>query len=166
MSGVKGQNSGHNKKSPARHLAEGTYRKDRHGLLIKSPQKTATIEPRQLVTLQFTDHEKEMSEIVSKVLGVPAPQMGLRFSTLVHCLSAYVNAHDAFLQHGSVSANRFGETIQSVQCKNRRDALSDLQREMNAFAMSYSEQATLTELAMRANDRMKKPSVSEGKPLE
>lgn len=168
MAGIKGQSSGgHNRKSTARHIAEGTYRKDRHGVKLPAIRPAAPVansEP--LVTLNFSEHEQGMAAIVAQILGVPRQDMGLRYSTLVQTLSRYVIAHEKLLEAGDISTNRFGEKIESVEFANRRKMLADLQREMNAFAMSYSEQASLTELAIRAKDRMRKPSMNEGKPLE
>ena len=167
MAGIKGQMSGgHNKKSTARHIAEGTYRKDRHGVKLPAVRPAAPVtnsEP--LTTLNFSEHEQDMAALVSKILGVPRQDMGLRYSTLVQTLSRYVIAHEKLLTAGDITTNRFGEKVESVEFSNRRKTLADLQREMSAFAMSYSEQASLTELALRTRDRMKKPT-DLGKPLE
>ena len=172
MAGTKGNSGGHNKKSTARHIAEGTYRKDRHWLKLPAIPPTAPVDTSELVIIDgFTDRQKEIALIVQKVLPCIPARMSFAFQTLVEDLAIYRQAAQDVQEQGFYEDGSQGQRVLSAAFKARIEALNQLRKDFSAFAMSATEQADIINIASKVNersakyDRMKKPT-DLGKPLE
>ncbi|MBS1372071.1 MAG: hypothetical protein HPZ91_19175 [Lentisphaeria bacterium] len=164
MPGVKGRSGGGGRKSLARHIAEGTYRKDRHGPipaeLLKVQRKGA--EDRETPTvldlnaLTLSDEERIMLDKVTQALEFVPAHMGLPLLILVQNLTLYAQAHADVLAAGLYAVSRTGTDI-SPQMKVRDQLLRQLRSDFAAFALSMSERAALLDLASRASKPSCKP---------
>ena len=167
MSGVKGRSGGAGRKSVVRHLAEGTYRADRHGPL-PSASGLRRGEPRppaelNLDVLELTDEEREMLHRVIVAIGGVPTHMSIPLLVLVQNLSLYARIHADALAAGAITIGRLGEMV-SPQLKARDLILRQLRSDFAAFALSMTERAALLDLAQKVKERSNKPS--PGKPLK
>lgn len=166
MPGVKGRSGGAGKKSLARHIAENTYRADRHGPLptagLKQPESLlpATLD---LSVLELSHEESDMLDKVMTALGGVPPHMSYPLLIMVQNLTMYAQVHAEALAAGPFTSGRLGLTI-SPQFKARDKALQWLRADFASFALSMSERAALLELAHKAKERNSKPA--PGKPLK
>lgn len=167
MPGVKGRSGGAGKKSVARHLAEGTYRADRHGPLPSAAglQRGESLPPAELNldVLQLTDDEREMlHRVIGAIGGVPA-HMSIPLLVLVQNLTLYARLHADALAAGAMTIGRLGLMI-SPQMKARDMILRQLRADFAAFALSMTERAALLEIAQKVNERNSKPA--PGRPMK
>lgn len=167
MPGVKGRSGGAGKKSVARHLAEGTYRADRHGPLPSAirTQENDPLPPAELNldVLELTDEERKMlHHVIGAIGGVPA-HMSIPLLVLVPNLTLYARLHADALAAGAMTIGRLGLMI-SPQMKARDMILRQLRADFAAFALSMTERAALLDLAQKVKERSNKPS--PGKPLK
>lgn len=166
MPGVKGRSGGAGKKSLARHIAENTYRADRHGPLptagLKQPESLlpATLD---LSVLELSHEESDMLDKVMTALGGVPPHMSIPLLVLVQNLTLYAQLHADVLMSGPLATGRLGLMI-SPQLKARDMVLRQLRADFASFALSMSERAALLELAHKAKERNSKPA--PGKPLK
>lgn len=161
MPGVKGRSGGNGKKSVVRHLAEGTYRKDRHGVSVR--QEEQIVPQGEMILLPMSEEESAMVDVITRVIGHVQPRMALPLSVLAHNLALYVKIHSEVNESGVFGSDRFGCMIVSPRFKARSEILKLIHANFSTFAMSYSEQASILEIANRASKTMSKPS--PGKPM-
>ena len=167
MPGVKGRSGGAGKKSVARHLAEGTYRADRHGPLPSAirMQQSEPLPPAELnfEVLKLTEEEREMLHRVIGAIGEVPAHMRIPLEFLAHNLTLYEQLHADTLAAGAITIGRQGLKI-SPQMKARDMILRQLRADFAAFALSMTERAALIDLAQKVKERSNKPS--PGKPLK
>lgn len=166
--------SGRKMKPISQHIAEGTFRRTRHGEKLAAIQAMATQQGQtELVIIDgFTDRQKEIALIVQKVLPCIPARMSFAFQTLVEDLAIYRQASQDVQEQGFYEDGSQGQRVLSAAFKARIEALNQLRKDFSTFAMSASEQADIMNIASKVNarkaqhDRMKKPSFLDCKPLE
>lgn len=160
MAGVKGRSGGNGKKSIAEHIANGTYRKDRHGsLVVMQPAP-----PQSLRMLALNSDEKETLNYLRQIIPNIQPSMAIHLSLLAHDLTLYMQAHSAVLESGIYVEDWKGNRVLSPAFRARERLLRQVRTDLVSFSLSSYQQAVLMDKITSATNRIAKPK--PGVPLE
>lgn len=167
--------SGRKMKPIAQHLENGTFRPGRHGKKLAALMAMSATTPATgtlSIIGSFSDEEKQIADTLLKVLPNIPPRMSVPFQVFVEDLALYRRTMADIQTQGLYEVGSQGQRVPSAAFKARTEVLNHLRKDFSAFALSAGEQADIMNTASRIRernekyDRMRKPDMSEGKPLE
>lgn len=167
--------SGRKMKPIAQHLENGTFRKARHGKKLAALMAMSATTPATstlAIIGSFSDEEKQIADVLLKVLPNIPPRMSVPFQTFVEDLALYRRTMADIQAQGLYEDGSQGQRVLSSAFKARTEVLNHLRKDFSAFALSAGEQADIMNTASRIQerqairDRMKKPDFRNCKPLE
>lgn len=161
MAGVKGRSGGNGRKTVEEHLANGTYRKDRHGPLIQAEQ---TPKKKPLHLLALNEEEKTALSYLRLIIPAPQPSMAIHLSILAHDLALYIKAHRDVVENGMYAEDWKGNRVLSPAFRVRERLLKQVRTDLVGFSLSTYQQAQLIDKITTVQSRIGKPKL--GKPLE
>ena len=153
MAGVKGRSGGNGRKSIAEHIANGTYRKDRHGSLAVMQPASA----QSLRMLALNSDEKETLNYLRQIIPNIQPSMAVHLSLLAHDLTLYMQAHAAVLESGIYAEDWKGNRVLSPAFRARERLIRQVRTDLVSFSLSSYQQAVLMDKITSATSQIAKP---------